>query len=90
MLKNSALLMLNFFGFGFLQANLDCNLCTSFNIENHYGSFFDNPREVQKSYVKRQNFMDCSGKKIATQKCDGMCFSLNVSTNRGEISDFGE
>ncbi|EGT44795.1 hypothetical protein CAEBREN_14276 [Caenorhabditis brenneri] len=52
----------------------------------HYGSFFDNPREIQPAYVGR--IIDCEKNEFKTQDCSGPCFSLNVSSSIID-SDFG-
>ncbi|CAB3404864.1 unnamed protein product [Caenorhabditis bovis] len=54
-----------------------CFVCTNSNIENHYGSFFENPREVQTNYNGKVK--NCASSfPVATQNCDTPCFSLNT------------
>ncbi|EFO86253.1 CRE-HOT-7 protein [Caenorhabditis remanei] len=68
------------------MVSASCFVCSSPNIENHYGSFFDNPREIQSAYIGRA--IDCEKNEFKTQDCPGPCFSLNVSSSSID-SDFG-
>ncbi|UMM18221.1 hypothetical protein L5515_014385 [Caenorhabditis briggsae] len=68
------------------MVSASCFVCSSPNIENHYGSFFENPREIQHSYIGR--VIDCEKNEFKTQDCSGPCFSLNVSSSTID-SDFG-
>ncbi|CAB54445.2 Homolog of Odr-2 (Two) [Caenorhabditis elegans] len=76
--------------FGFLMivgmVSASCFVCSSPNIENHYGSFFENPREIQPTYAGR--VIDCEKNEFKSQDCPGPCFSLNVSSSVID-SDFG-
>ncbi|CAI2345703.1 unnamed protein product [Caenorhabditis sp. 36 PRJEB53466] len=74
---------------GFVMVGMvsgSCFVCSSPNIENHYGSFFENPREIQPAYIGR--VIDCEKNEFKTQDCPGACFSLNVSSSTTD-SDFG-